>query len=326
MKDILVSVIVPVYNVYNYLSKCVDSIVNQTYSNLEIILVDDGSTDGSSELCDEIAMKDSRIKVIHKENGGLSSARNAGIRVCKGDYIGFVDSDDWVEKDMYQCLLEANENNQTGICCAGRYDVYDIDTNKTIGLNPYKNEVITSEIALAKLLTWDTIDSSACDKLFLKELFSSVMFPEGRISEDVAIMYKLFDNAKRISLISKPLYNYFHHNNTITTKAFNSGKLHSLDNSVNILEFIKENYPSLIDKAQYFRMKTLENLLGSLIVSPEEDFSKYVTLCYELTNEYNIGRKKKIITRNNMRLRFKDYLFSNMKLVLLYRKCFLRNK
>lgn len=104
MKDDLISVIVPVYNVEKYLHKCINSILNQTYKNLEIILIDDGSTDNSGKICDEYALKDNRIKVIHKENGGLSSARNAGLDICSGDYIGFVDSDDYIAEDMYEYL------------------------------------------------------------------------------------------------------------------------------------------------------------------------------------------------------------------------------
>ena len=121
----MISVIVPVYNVAAYLDRCVKSIVNQTYADLEIILVDDGSPDQCGTMCDNWAMKDKRIKVVHKENGGLSDARNAGIEVASGDYIGFVDSDDWIEPDMYQDLLEAVEREGAELAVTGINRTYD---------------------------------------------------------------------------------------------------------------------------------------------------------------------------------------------------------
>ena len=125
MEQALISVIVPVYKVEAFLPKCVNSILNQTYKNLEILLVDDGSPDGSGALCDAYARQDSRVRVIHKKNGGLSDARNAGIEAAAGDYLAFVDSDDWLEPDTYEVMLSAAERHHTQLVCAGRYDEYE---------------------------------------------------------------------------------------------------------------------------------------------------------------------------------------------------------
>ena len=141
----LISVIVPVYNVAAWLPRCVDSVLTQTYQNLEILLIDDGSTDASGEICDAYAEKDPRIRVIHKKNGGLSSARNAGLDVSNGQYIGFVDSDDWIEPEMYEKMLALMECNEAQLVCAGRYDVDGDTGEKTIGLCPKQQTCVTGE-------------------------------------------------------------------------------------------------------------------------------------------------------------------------------------
>ena len=141
----LISVIVPVYNVAEYLSRCVDSILAQSYENLQIILVDDGSTDDSGKICEEYAKKDARIQVIHQNNGGLSSARNAGLDLASGEYIGFVDSDDWIEPEMYAEMLARMEKYDAQLVCAGRCDVDGGTGEKTRGLCPEREECISGE-------------------------------------------------------------------------------------------------------------------------------------------------------------------------------------
>ena len=140
MEQTVISVIVPIYKVEQYLRQCVDSILNQTHSALEVILVDDGSPDGSGKICDEYAARDSRVRVIHKKNGGLSDARNAGIDIARGDYIAFVDSDDWLEPDTYESMLAAMKKYQAKLVCAGRFDNSDETGTCTVGLCPEKEE------------------------------------------------------------------------------------------------------------------------------------------------------------------------------------------
>ena len=166
----LISVIVPVYNVEPYLPRCIDSILAQTYSNLEVILVDDGAKDASGAICDDYAGKESRIKVIHKENGGLSSARNAGIDIARGEYLAFVDSDDWIEPDAYEYMLEQMLQSGAKLACAGRYDVNGETGEKKIGLCPTKNVCIPAEEMVGRIFVWDNCDSSACDKLYHRSL------------------------------------------------------------------------------------------------------------------------------------------------------------
>ena len=245
-----ITVIVPIYNAGQYLEKCIDSIINQTYTNLEIILVNDGSTDNSGAICDEYAKKDSRIKVIHKENGGLSSARNAGLDIASGEYVSFVDSDDWIEKDMLEVLYNACTSNDAELSCGGRYDVYPKST--IVGLCPKNDECISVIEMIKKLFLAVECDCSVCDKLFKRSLFDEIHFPLGQINEDEAIFYNLLDGATRVALVNKPLYNYFHRESSISTSDFTERKLVYLDNATKIKAFVQETYPELKHEAEVF--------------------------------------------------------------------------
>ncbi len=207
-----ISIIVPVYKVEPYIRKCLDSIVGQTYRNLQIILVDDGSPDNCGKICDEYAAKDSRIEVIHQENGGLSAARNAGLRLATGDYIGFVDSDDWIELDMYEYLLENALKYQAGIAVCGRIERH-VDKEVVRGFSEI--EVLDRELALKYLLQNDLLQNYAWDKLYKRELFQDIWFPAGKTFEDVAVMHKLFIKAERVVCLPEAKYNYLLRFNSI---------------------------------------------------------------------------------------------------------------
>ena len=200
----LISIIVPVYRVENYLRQCVDSLLAQTYQNLEIILVDDGSPDNCPTICDEYAQKDSRIQVIHKENGGLSDARNTGLDVAAGMYIGFVDSDDWVMPDMYDYLLHGILRYDAEISYCGfvniRNDWMDYKTEES-------DKVYTAETALNELF-FDRLGNFAWNKLYKAELWNGIRFPVGRTFEDILTTYKLFERANRIAILKEPKYCY----------------------------------------------------------------------------------------------------------------------
>ena len=176
-----ISVIVPVYNVEKYLSKCIDSILSQTYKNLEIILVDDGSPDSSPKICDKYKERDNRIKVIHKKNGGLASARNAGMDIATGKYIGFVDSDDMIAEDMYEVLLENMIKSNAEIAVCYKTDILEnLQTGKGIV------EELNKTQALKKMVLGIEFGSHACDKLFKREiLVSDIRFPEGKTYEEL---------------------------------------------------------------------------------------------------------------------------------------------
>lgn len=245
----LISVIIPVYNVEQYLSKCLDSVVNQTYKNLEVILVDDGSTDNSGKICDEFALKDNRIIVIHKSNGGLSSARNEGLKFAKGQYVGFVDSDDYIEIGMYEKLLEVSLKYGSDVVCSNYYRV---TNNKIYYKKILKGKNILAEISNNKGLEmgFDNLPFHACDKLFERSLFNNLSFPEGQLFEDISTISKIFMEAKKIVIYDKPLYYYNMMNlSSLTKQSFNIRKLDYFKATGNILEYAISNKNFSLAKA-----------------------------------------------------------------------------
>lgn len=205
MKEALISIIVPVYNVEKYLEECIESIIHQTYKNLEIILVDDGATDHSGKMCDEFAKKDNRIKVIHKENGGLSDARNAGIEIATGEYIQFVDSDDCLNPKMCEILYEEIKQTNAEISLCSYY-VWTNDEKNTSAT--YTREIYTPEQALQEFLLDQKVKAYAWNKMFKKSLFDTIRFPVKRVFEDQLTIPILFAMASKIALNNIPLYYY----------------------------------------------------------------------------------------------------------------------
>lgn len=211
-----VSVIIPVYKVEKYLKRCIESVVNQSYKNIEIILVNDGSPDKCGEICDAYAKIDSRIKVIHKENGGLSSARNAGLDIASGEYIMFVDSDDWIEEDSLEKLDKYMDMN---------YDIINFkfgfvkeDSKNIIELQSDLKESYECDLTsyIDKLFMGE-LSFFIWNKLYKKDLFNDVRFPEGRNYEDMATIYKLYFKASKIIVTDYTLYNYWLGNSTSIT-------------------------------------------------------------------------------------------------------------
>lgn len=241
----LISVVVAVYNVEKYIAKCIDSLLAQSYGNLEIILVDDGSTDHSGEICDAYAEKNKAVKVLHKENGGLSSARNTGIACSNGELIGFVDGDDIVDKEMYDKLYSNLLLTNSDISICGRYYVYG-DSKKIIRYNEKPGiQVMDSKSAIKKMNSFSSFDMAAWDKLYKRALFNSIKFPENKLSEDYFIMYKLFLNAERICYTPEPLYYYVQRQNSIShTKKINYDFIEAAKQQMVEVEKI---YPELKD-------------------------------------------------------------------------------
>lgn len=205
MGDRKVSIIVPVYNVAQYLCDCVESLLSQTYQNIEIILVDDGSTDQSGTICDQFQQRDSRVRVIHKENGGLSSARNAGIEIAAGDYFSFVDSDDWISRYMIERLLTAAVQANAEIAVCGFFQVEEDAIVPDSMDRPV--EILTAEQALEKLICCE-IQDYAWNKLYARKLFSQVRYPVGRNYEDMFTTYRLFLSSSQVVRIPDILYYY----------------------------------------------------------------------------------------------------------------------
>lgn len=224
----LISIVVPIYNVEKYLPKCIESILNQTYKNFELILVDDGSKDNCGNICDEYAQKDNRIVVIHKENGGLSSARNAGIDIAKGKYIGFVDSDDWIHSEMYEKLVYLMESREADIAQCEFINA----PSEDVKIEPEKEEIKTftnieglnnlyNNMYVSTVVAWN--------KLYKISLFKEIRYPNGKIHEDEGTTYKLIFNAKRIVYTNQKYYYYRQTPNSITNAAFNKKRLNILD-------------------------------------------------------------------------------------------------
>lgn len=274
MNHPLISVIVPVYKVEAYIDRCIQSIVDQSYENMEIILVDDGSPDKCPEICDSWAEKDSRIMVIHKKNGGLSSARNAGLDICKGEFISFVDSDDWIEPEYYSTVVDLMIRHNVEICCAGRYDVDEITLVKRVGLCPVSQEIISPEGILKRMLTWRGCDFSACDKIFHTSLWKENRFPMGKTSEDVGVLYKVVELANGILLYPKPMYHYFHRKVSITTTNLSSRNKDIVEFAGDICVYTEHKYPRAVPEAKYFKLKTLLYWLRSFYLQREHTVSE----------------------------------------------------
>ena len=243
-----ISVIVPVYNVEQYLERCVDSIINQTYTNLEIILVNDGSTDNSGKLCDELAKKDERIRVIHKENGGLSDARNRGIDESESDLVGFIDSDDYIDSDMYEVLLKNLNDTDADLSMCALYDVY----NNTPEAQVTNKETwkLSSEQAIRMVMEAKILSVTAVNKLYRKSLFTDLKFEVGKIAEDAFIMIKLLDKCEKIVATNEKKYYYVHRENSITTQKFSTKFLNVIEAYEQNSNIILEKYPKLKDVAQ----------------------------------------------------------------------------
>lgn len=262
----MISVIIPVYNVERYLKRCIDSVINQTYKDLEIILVDDGSTDNSGVICDDLKSIDSRIKVIHKKNGGLSSARNAGIKVATGEYIGFVDSDDWIDIDMYESLISAIEETKSEVAVTGICRVYDNGYFKN-QFTRNSVEVYRGVEIVAEYLKQNSFSTAAYDKLYKSELFSHRRFPEGKLYEDAPVIYDILKSINKIVCVGKPQYKYFQRADSICGLAFSKKKMDHYYFSHEILIDVSKTYPQLAELAKAYWGCKLVEIIYSIVES-----------------------------------------------------------
>lgn len=245
----LISVIVPIYNVEKYLARCVDSIVNQTYKNLEIILVDDGTPDRCPQMCDDYAEKDSRIKVVHKKNGGLSDARNAGMAVATGEYISFIDSDDYVSDDFFECLLDVmnKENSDIAECSVvkfyedNRFDEFSDD----LSVKTYD-----TQDAMSALIAENPFHQHVWNKLYKTELVKDIPYAVGKLNEDEFWTYQVFGRANKVSKLNKTMYYYFQRNSSIMGVGYNIRRLDALEGKANRQKYIENNFPDLSMQAK----------------------------------------------------------------------------
>ena len=261
----MISVIISVYNVAPYLERCVNSILRQSYSNLEVILVDDGSTDGSGKLCDSLAEIDERIIVVHKKNGGNASARNAGIDIAKGEYIAFVDADDYIEHNMYEEMLKAMYNKNITIACCGII-VTSVDGKDSIHVSEERKIYSREEALLDIFLRTGNVSATACNKLYRNSLFSSgLRYNNEVIHEDTEAMPRFLDAVDSVIVIDKAFYHYIKRNNSASTsRKFSLKGYHILDSMKDYERMCKKKYPNKLPYFHYYELVTTFEMLLNL--------------------------------------------------------------
>lgn len=260
----LISVVLPIYNVKKYLNKCMNSVLKQTYKNIEIIMVDDGSTDGSGEYCEVLAGKDDRIIVYHKTNGGLSDARNYGIARSKGKYITCVDSDDYIDEDYVDYLFQLIVKYDTRMSICQHRVVSEKNYIKDYG--SFGDEKMSSVNCIERMLYHDIIDTSAWAKMYEKSLFDDIKYPKGKLYEDIATTYKLFIKSSSIAVGYESKYNYIIRKTSIVNSEFNIGKFDLLDMTDKMAKDVKNEFPELmpaiVRRRVYARFSTLNQMLN----------------------------------------------------------------
>ncbi|MBU3179825.1 glycosyltransferase [Clostridium psychrophilum] len=304
MQNPLISIIVPIYKVEAYIKNCLDSILSQTYKNLEVILVDDGSPDNCGNVCEEYSRKDKRVKVIHKKNGGLSSARNAGLDIAIGEYIGFIDSDDWIENDMYESLYNALIKYNADISVCGRYIVQ--GSRITTISDSEKALIFTRREALSELVLdeYSGMKNFAWDKLYKKELFEDIRYPEGKYFEDIFTTYKLFSKSEKIVDIKSPKYYYLLRGDSICGSNTARKRYDYYDANIRCLEYIKSLEPLLsdmCDKQMFNRIHFCLNDILSLdykkndfVMEINEILTKLNGNYFSIKNSNQMGLKQKL--------------------------------
>lgn len=283
----LISVIVPIYGVELYLNRCVDSIVNQSYTNLEIILVDDGSPDRCGEICDEYALKDERVKVIQKKNGGLSDARNAAIDVAMGEYFVFVDSDDYVSIDYVETLynLIMKHGCKVGVACLQEFYENELPDTKQ---DAYKEFVFDKWEGIEKMFYQELFDTTAPCKIYHRSLFEKgVRFPYGLYYEDLQTIYLLFLWSENIVYCNKKIYYYFQRRDSIERQTFNTRKIES---ALEVLKLFKKHSDELKRVEKAVRCRLLSFCFHILLEMPcnYPDERKQVLIDYVKQNRWKV--------------------------------------
>lgn len=256
-QTLLISVIVPIYRVEQYINRCIESLINQTYSNLDIILVDDGSADNCPKMCDDWVKKDSRIKVIHKENGGLSDARNAGFKIATGDVISFIDSDDWVEPKFFEVMLNVMQNDESDIVsCGVKWVDEDGELLRTASVEAH--EMLNTHDSMQELLHDGKLKQHVWNKLYRRNVIENISFEKGKYHEDVFWSYQVIGRAKKISVIPDSFYNYVQRADSIMGESYSPKRLDVLDAMQLRCEYIKTHFPDLFDNS-------IKNYMGSCL-------------------------------------------------------------
>lgn len=344
-----VSIIVPVYNVEQFLPRCINSIICQSLKNIEVILINDGSTDHSGQICEDFAKLDDRIKVIHKKNGGLSDARNVGLDIAKGHFIAFVDSDDYIHEKMYSILLETMIENDCDVAESGYIEVQD---TKIIHNNPIGNiKIYQKKEAVISAIMDHHCRNFVWNKLYKKELWENIRFPIGKLYEDVYTTYRVFNKCSKVVKIEQTLYFYFQRPNSIVNSHFTINKLDHCDALEGMMIFIEREYPEaapltsikyLMMHLEYFQellihRKRIENSdfyiknLTEKLISKK--YKKYLKidikwLCQKvcIDNYQTIFKQKMLIKIKLFLLRRSVWLFYTFNKFIKYVKLMRLNK
>ncbi len=300
----LLTIIVPAYNIVPYLPRCIHSITAQTYGHLEILLVDDGSTDGTGELCDKLAKEDARIKVFHKENGGSSSARNLALKHVSGQYVGFVDSDDYIDSHMYERLLEGIRKFQVPVAQIGR-DEIDQEGNllPNICEPPVRPTLVNSAVFLKELLLhWG--DCSFCTKLVHRDLFPEEGFPLGKLNEDFNLLIRMLGRIEKLVSLPEQAYHVFYRVGSNSRKeektAFSRVFEDSVENADMVMALVKRQYPELEETAFRFGIfQRLEYLLHIPIQQMRADNKMYRDIVRYMRKNWLRSMGNPILTGKN---------------------------
>lgn len=276
----LISVIIPVYNVRNYIDKCIESVMKQTYENLEIILVDDGSTDGSEKKCDEYLERDKRISVIHKENGGLSDARNHALNKISGKFVTFVDSDDYIDLRMIETLYKLIEEYEADVSCVSFQRVFEGKQEKNVTF-PFQIATYSGNEAIEDMLYKKSVDTSAWGKLYKASDFNIIRYPIGMIFEDWGTTYKIFHNKNRIVCSSAKMYFYVQRSGSLVHDNFSKKRFDRIVIAKQIFDWANEECVELIDaaRARYFQanVQTIREMpLTEQWLEEQEDIKKCI--------------------------------------------------
>ena len=295
MKSDKVSVIVPIYKVEKYLDKCVESIVNQTYDNLEILLIDDGSPDNCPKMCDEWAKKDKRIKVFHKKNGGLSDARNFGLKCACGDYIYFIDSDDYINEEMIATLYNDLIETHSDMSCVNYLKVTEDDENIKVDLTP-KREILSPLEAHQLSFSTTKFGNYAWNKLYKKELFNNIQFPVSKKMEDLAIMYLLIDECKQICFNDIPLYFYVQRAGSILSNPNSSLMFDKMEFTIQKYDFLKKKYDFIYENELVTLASALDcyPYLDGVLKLKCDDLIKNISVNKMIVKNLNKNRKIKL--------------------------------
>ena len=248
----LITVVVPVYNTGELLRECVDSILAQTYKNLEIILVDDGSTDSSGEICDQYSLKDSRISVYHQKNSGQASARNYALSIARGEYVGFVDSDDYIAPNMYETMVDSLERNDADIVVCGRLMVRGEVATVAQMFHMDKETVFENREAVERFFTYKRVDSSPTDKLYKRDIISDIKFPLGYICEDIPFVYDAISRANKVVHCGHEFYYYRVREGSTSRSGFSVRGMGLYYNAKTVYDKSIVEYPELKQEIEFF--------------------------------------------------------------------------